>query len=93
MTKERTSKMFASNEKSAVFYQLISSPAVALKSDRKELNTVYSILIIEENRGAVSGTIVYDVTRIKAKGERILSEVIKRAPSKSEIFDFISELL
>ena len=85
--------MFTSEENTAVFYQLISSPAVALKSENDDLNTVYSILMVEESLGAVSGTIVYDVARRKDRGEKILSEVIKHAPTKSEIFDFISELL
>ena len=85
--------MFTNEENDAVFYQLISSPAVALKCENEKFNTVYSVLMIEESKGAVNGTIVYDVARSKVLGNRILSKVIKRAPSKDEIFDFISELL
>ena len=86
-------KMLTVRKKHNTAYQLISSPAVFLKSEDEALNTVYSILMIEESEGAVNGTVFYDVARSKVKGERILSEVERRAPSKGEISDLISELL
>ncbi len=73
-------------------YQLITSPAV-LKSEDDTYNTVYSILSIKTEGDAAVTTLVYDVTRIKSVGEKILSEVIRCAPSENDIREFIAELL
>lgn len=75
-----------------IFYQLISSPAI-FKSELSSLNTVYSILSVQADGGAAKTALVYDVTRIRSVGERILSEVIKSAPPPYLLSEFISELL
>ncbi len=76
----------------AAVYQLISSPAV-FKSENTVFNTAYSILSVKTNGDAAETTLVYDVTRIKSVGEKILSEVIRCAPKESDIREFIAELL
>ena len=73
-------------------YQLISSPAV-LRAEERKYNTVYSILSVQMNCDVANTVLVYDVAREKEVGKKILSEVIKNAPSEDELFDFIAELL
>lgn len=76
----------------AAVYQLISSPAI-FKNENSVFNTAYSILSVKTEGDAAKTTLVYDVTRIRSVGEKILSEVIRRSPSEHDIRDFIAELL
>lgn len=73
-------------------YQLIASPAV-LKNENDTYNTVYSILSVQVEGGATTARIVYDITRIRSVGEKILSEVTKHSPPQNSIHEFIADLL
>ena len=84
--------MLYATETDTTVYQLITSPAV-LKSENNAYNTVYSILFVKLSGGAAETTLVYDIARTKSKGIKILSEVIRCAPSPNDIHDFIAEML
>jgi hypothetical protein len=73
-------------------FELISSSAV-IKDENEAYNSVYSVLGVYVEDGIAEALFVYDVSRTKETGEYILSETVKKCPSRGELKDFISELL